>query len=67
MAKAEWYCVDFERTGLRKPQTIEQACRICPLRNKDGDCPKDVIQDYGERVGDKLSVIWEAFHAPKKD
>lgn len=64
----DWHCEHFERTGLYKPRTIEKACKVCPLRNDNGDCPLDIEESLGTRFGTEglkaskeIDLIWRAF------
>jgi len=57
-------CKHFAKTGIKLPRKheIEDECKVCPLRNKRGDCIKDIIDNYGEGVENEISEIWRSFY-----
>ena len=63
-------CKHFAKTKIKLPlrHTIADECRICPLRNKKGDCVEDITDDLGLTVKDKLDErdeIWRRFYESK--
>ncbi len=58
-------CPHFKRTKLPVPEG-ESECSICPLRNKKGDCIKDIVEDKGLEIEQEISEIWRIFYAKRK-
>ena len=55
-------CKFFLMTGIStKIVPSNKECNVCPLRNEDGDCPVDIMNDYGEHAGEKIGRIWRDF------
>ena len=50
---------------FKKTRRIESECQICPLRNKNGDCIKDIIDNYGLGIETEISEIWRCFFESK--
>ena len=62
------YCEHFKKTGIKLgTHNPEDECRICPLRNKKGDCIKDIMDDKGLEMEAEISGIWQRFYKEKKD
>ena len=61
------YCEHFARTGIKlsAKHTIADECNICPLRNKNGDCIKDIIDNYGLGIEVEISEIWRKYYEDK--
>ncbi len=60
-------CKHFAKTGIKLPKghEAEVECRVCPLRDNNGDCIKDIYQDMGEKTEEKVSEIWRRFFERK--
>ena len=57
-------CRHFTKTGIKLPKghKIEAECKICPLRDDNGDCIKDIYQDMSEQTEERVSEIWRRFY-----
>ena len=65
------YCNEFAKTGIKlKKHKAEEECRICPLRNKKGDCIVDIGEDkagkMSKEISAEISEIWRKFYGVKK-
>jgi len=56
-------CTHFNRTGIKS--SIEKECLVCPLRNENGDCIQDIIDDKGAEMGAGIAEIWRVFYESK--
>ena len=54
-------CKHFLRTGRARVVPFYKECKVCPLRNEDGDCPNDIMNDWSEHAGEKISKIWSDY------
>ncbi len=55
-------CEHFKKTGIKGKHTLEQECKICPLRNAKGECIKDIMDDKGLEIETEISEIWRKFY-----
>ncbi len=55
-------CEHFKKTGIKGKNTPEQECGICPLRNKTGECIKDIMDDKSLEIETEISEIWRRFY-----
>ena len=57
-------CKHFARTNIKLPKghRIEDECKICPLRDKNGDCIKDIYDDFSEKTEERISEIWRIYY-----
>lgn len=58
-------CPHFKKTKLLVPEGKEE-CSVCPLRNKKGDCIKDIVEDKALEIEAEVSEIWRVFYARRK-
>ena len=61
-------CKYFKKTGIKAP--VEKECLVCTLRNKKGDCLKDIYGDKfekcAEEANEEASEIWRRFYKEEK-
>jgi len=57
-------CRLFAKTRIELPKGhhIEEECKICPLRDKNGDCPEDIGDNLSLVANEKISEIWRIFY-----
>ena len=60
------YCEHFKKTGIELGKhKAEEECRVCPLKNKTGDCIKDILEEKGLEIETELLEIWRRFYEEK--
>ena len=56
-------CKYFKQTKIKCP--AEKECQVCPLRDKTGDCIKDIHEDASLNVEERTAEIWRKFYERK--
>ena len=51
-------CKYFLMTGRARAVPYYKECKVCPLRNKEGDCLDDIVNDTSSEAGVKIASIW---------
>ena len=65
MTKERKECPHFKKTGIKPKSSLEKDCSVCPLRNENGDCIQDIIDDKGAEMGAGIAEIWRVFYESK--
>ncbi len=57
-------CKYFKTTKIECPP--EKECLICLLRNKKGDCIKDIAEEKCLEMEEAIAEIWRLFYEQRK-
>lgn len=59
-------CKFFLMTGRAAVVPYYKECKVCPLRNKEGDCINDIMDDSCKQMSEQIGLIWRDYFEKRK-